>query len=108
MLGNDAFFGDAGNDTATFAASPAPVTVNLTAGTAAGEGADSLAGVENVVGSAFNDDLIGNAAGNVLDGQNGHDRVRGLANHDILLGGSGNDTRGWRQRQRPAGRRGRQ
>ena len=41
-LGNDAYFGDAGVDTATFAASPAGVSASLLAGTAAGEGVDTL------------------------------------------------------------------
>ena len=40
--GNDATGAKSGTDTAWFAASPAAVSVNLTAGTAAGEGADSV------------------------------------------------------------------
>jgi Ca2+-binding RTX toxin-like protein len=90
-LGNDSYRGEAGSDTATFAGSAAAVSVNLIAGTAAGEGADSLLAVENVIGSAFADILTGNAAGNVLDGRNGNDGLRGVGSHDVLLGGNGND-----------------
>ncbi|MEJ2806688.1 M10 family metallopeptidase, partial [Pseudomonas sp. CCNWLW250] len=39
--------------------------------------------IENAVGSAFNDSLIGNALGNVLNG---------LAGKDSMAGGAGNDT----------------
>jgi Ca2+-binding RTX toxin-like protein len=91
--GNDLYNGGIGTDTASFAGSPAPVSVNLTAGTSFGEGADviSLGTVERVVGSRFNDLIVGNALPNVLNGQLGHDRIWGLGGNDSLLGSSGND-----------------
>ena len=90
-IGNDSYSGGPGVDTAHFGGSAAAVNVNLTAGTAAGEGADALAAVENVVGSALNDVIRGNAGANTLQGVNGHDRLFGLAGPDRLIGGNGTD-----------------
>lgn len=45
--------------------------------------------IENAVGSAFDDVLIGNGAANRLDGGAGNDRLVGGAGDDILVGGSG-------------------
>ena len=60
---NDRYDGGTGIDTASFAASPAPVSANLTTGSAFGEGSDALVPgtVENLVGTRFNDLLVGNA-----------------------------------------------
>jgi Ca2+-binding RTX toxin-like protein len=44
---------------------------------------DTLSGIENVTGTAFNDALLGNAGANVLEGGPGN---------DILRGGGGADT----------------
>jgi hypothetical protein len=66
------------------------VTVNLAAGTATG-----LAGIsriENVVGSRFNDTLIGDAANNVLIGLGGNDSLQAGSGRAILIGGDGNST----------------
>ena len=90
--GSDRVFGDAGVDTATFATSLAAVTVDLTVGDATGDGTDALEGVENVVGSAFDDALIGDAASNVLDGGGGADRLEGGDGGDGLSGGPGDDA----------------
>ncbi len=85
--GNDTFGGGVGNDTADYSASAAGVTVNLQAGTGVGGDAqgDALVSIENVIGSAFNDVIIGkaNATVNVFDGG---------AGDDTLTGGLGNDT----------------
>jgi Ca2+-binding RTX toxin-like protein len=91
-LGNDVLSGDAGVDRVTYAFAPAGVAANLTVGTAFGEGADTLAGVENLDGSPFNDNLLGNALANVLRGGNGNDLLRGVDGNDIIDGGNGNDT----------------
>ncbi|KAM3116138.1 PA14 domain-containing protein [Phormidesmis sp. 146-33] len=53
---------------------------------------DSLISIENVVGSALNDTLIGNAGVNQLDGGLGNDRLVGGGGFDQLTGGGGNDT----------------
>jgi Ca2+-binding RTX toxin-like protein len=90
--GDDRYDGGSGLDTATFSLAPAAMTVNLTGGTAAGEGADVLVGVENVVGSGFNDGLTGDAAANVIQGLNGNDTISGRLGNDRYDGGGGSDT----------------
>lgn len=72
--GNDAIDGGAGVVFASFFLSPGPVTVDLAAGTAAGEGTDSLTGIESVTGSGdFGDSLSGDSLGNELIGAGGDD-----------------------------------
>jgi len=90
-FGNDVLAGGTGNDTASFATAfsnnATGVTVDLNLQGAAqntvAAGLDTLTGIENLVGSSYNDTLIGNADANVLEG--------GLGD-DILAGGAGNDT----------------
>lgn len=89
--GNDTFWGMAGIDTVSYAASPAAVVANLTDNTATGDGNDAFIQVDNITGSAFNDRLFGSATANRLDGLGGNDRINGVAGNDLLLGGSGND-----------------
>ncbi len=52
---------------------------------------DDVVGVENVVGSALNDTIIGDDKANRLAGSVGNDILRGDAGDDTLDGGSGND-----------------
>ncbi|MDV3456863.1 M10 family metallopeptidase C-terminal domain-containing protein [Sphingomonas sp. HF-S4] len=76
--GNDVLIGGGGTDTASYADATAGVTVNLgLAGAQAtgGAGSDTLSGIENLTGSAFNDVLIGNAGANRIDGGAGLDTV---------------------------------
>jgi Ca2+-binding RTX toxin-like protein len=83
--GDDAVTGGDGTDTASYAGSAAGVTVDL-AVTAAqatgGAGSDTLATVENLVGSAHNDTLKGDATSNVLTGGAGNDVLNGLGGTD--------------------------
>ncbi|OAP34548.1 hypothetical protein AU381_24800 [Sinorhizobium glycinis] len=92
--GADLLDGGAGIDTASYAASAAAVTVNLTANTASGGDAagDKFAGIENLLGSAFNDLFTGSAAANTLKGGNGNDTLEGRGGADLLDGGAGVDT----------------
>lgn len=53
--------------------------------------ADLRSLIENALGGAGNDLLIGNVASNSLVGRAGHDRIQGGAGNDRLLGGEGND-----------------
>jgi Ca2+-binding RTX toxin-like protein len=85
-LGNDRLNGGAGNDTASYATAAAAVTVNLglsAAQNTGGGGRDTLLGIENLIGSKFNDTLTGNGGANTLTGGAGNDR---------LAGGAGTDT----------------
>lgn len=85
-LGNDTLNGGLGVDTASYVSAGAAVTVSL-ATTAAqntlGAGTDTLSGIENLIGSAFNDTLTGDDNANTLEG--------GLGN-DALTGGLGIDA----------------
>ena len=90
-LGDDIINGGADNDTASFATafsnSATGVTVDLNLQGAAqntvAAGNDTLSGIENLIGSQYNDTLIGDAGNNVIEG--------GLGN-DTLVGGLGIDT----------------
>jgi Ca2+-binding RTX toxin-like protein len=84
--GDDTLIGGAGNDTASYSDATGGVTVNLTVAVAqatGGSGSDTLSGIENLVGSAFDDVLTGDAGANNLNGG---------AGNDTLDGGAGNDT----------------
>ena len=71
-----------------FVSSPALVTVSLQAGTASGDGSDTLAGFEGVLGSTFADDITGsNGDERELNGGDGGDTVNGLDGNDSLEGG---------------------
>lgn len=99
-LGNDHFFGGNGDDVinggedydeVNYSDSKNPMTVNLTLGTAIGEGNDTLISIEYVLGSAFNDTLIGGAAFNSLEGADGNDFLKGGDGGNGLYGGVGDD-----------------
>lgn len=90
--GNDRLTGGTGNDTADYAAAASAVTVNLSTGSATGEGTDVLNTVENITGSPYNDILTGNIAANVLKGLGGNDTLNSLGGNDKLYGGAGDDT----------------
>jgi Ca2+-binding RTX toxin-like protein len=53
---------------------------------------DTILNVENVIGTAFADNLIGDNNDNVLEGRNGNDGILANGGNDIVLGGSGADT----------------
>ena len=86
--------GGAGSDTASYAASPSGVTINLTAATASGGDAagDILVDIENLEGSLFADTLTGDANANTLVGLAGADTLSGLGGDDRLDGGTGADS----------------
>jgi Ca2+-binding RTX toxin-like protein len=91
--GNDSLSGGAGIDTITYATATAAVTVNLSTGRATGgSGNDTLAGIENLVGSAFNDMLTSSAGNNVITAGAGNDIIFGSAGFDEFDGGAGLDT----------------
>ena len=95
--GNDALAGGAGVDTVDYSgATGTGVTVDL--GDAAAqfvsntEGSDTLSGVENAIGSNFDDSITGDAAQNSLAGGEGDDTLSGVTGADTLFGGGGADT----------------
>lgn len=92
--GDDLLDGGEDIDTADYSADTAGVTVDLTAGEAHGDdtGEDELVAIENVIGGAGNDTLIGNDEANRLVGGAGDDLLNGGAGDDVLLGGTGDDV----------------
>ncbi|WLI47562.1 retention module-containing protein [Pseudomonas beijingensis] len=93
--GNDLLDGGSGNDTASYAHATSAVTVNLgllAAQNTLGAGTDTLAGIENLVGSNFNDTLTGDGASNRINGGLGNDVLNGAGGDDMLIGGLGNNT----------------
>lgn len=90
--GNDLAVGGAGVDTVFFSESQSGVTVSLLAGTASGEGSDSLSGFESVVGSPRVDLITGDDGPNTLFGLARDDTLDGGAGTDALDGGNGTDS----------------
>lgn len=94
-LGNDTLTGGDGLDTADYSGAGAAVTIRLALASAqntGGAGFDSLSGIENVVGSFFNDNLQGDDGANTLTGGDGDDALLGGLGDDFLIGGLGTDT----------------
>ena len=94
--GGDLLVGGNGMDRASYADSPAGVTVNLFTGAAGGGHAagDRLWGIEGLIGSPVADTLTGDAGDNSLDGGPGDDALAGGRGHDAFAfaPASGADT----------------
>lgn len=102
--GNDTFHGDTGLDVIDYSKSGAAVNVNLGTGALSGGDAtgDSLgSGVDGVIGSGYNDSLVGfdhqgtspaDTYTNVFRGMGGNDTIRGLGGDDSLYGGADDDS----------------
>ncbi|MCK0171600.1 hypothetical protein MWU53_11070 [Aliiroseovarius sp. S1123] len=90
--GADLFDGSAGVDMVDMRANTSGATVDLVAGTGAGSMVgDQFISIENLVGTEFDDLLVGNDADNRLVGRNGADILTGGGGDDRLLGGVGAD-----------------
>lgn len=92
-LGADVLDGGAGSDTVNYLTAISGVKVDLynrqgTGGEAAG---DTFISIENVYGSLFNDEIIGDNGDNRIHGDVGDDNIRGGMGNDSLWGGAGND-----------------
>ncbi len=82
-------------DRVVYADAPGPVTVDLSAGTASGQGDDTIAvpGYSGgIVGSAHDDVLTGTHGPDLIDGGAGDDRIRALGGDDELGPGEGDDV----------------
>jgi Ca2+-binding RTX toxin-like protein len=84
--GSDLLIGLGTNDTALYASDPAGVVVDLPNSSAIDGtgGIDTLVGIENVTGSAFNDSLTGDDLANALQGGAGNDTLTGNAGADVF------------------------
>ena len=101
--GGDVIDGGGGLDYLDYSGSDAAVNVNLEAGTATGGHADgdSFTGMDGILGSSYDDILIGfDAEGgsggsyytNIIYGNGGDDYIDGRDGTDYLYGGDGDDT----------------
>ena len=101
--GNDVLWGGAdgdtidggeGIDTAVYTASNAGVYADISINLYFGGHAtgDTLTGIENLIGSSYDDVLVGYTGSNVLTGAAGNDALFGAYDDDTLLGGKDNDT----------------
>jgi Ca2+-binding RTX toxin-like protein len=92
--GDDTIRGGPGSDTVSYSASSwAAVTVDLAKKVATGGlGRDTLASIENVIGTRRADTLRGSAKANILKGAGGDDLLAGRGGRDALQGGGGSDT----------------
>ena len=98
--GRDELLGRAGADTVDYADAPGPIRIILGGKNPPGAGntpadgwgsRDRLRSIENVVGSAWDDFILGSIGPNLLDGGAGNDVINGLPGDDRLIGGPGDD-----------------
>ena len=111
--GGDIYIGDEGTDTVTYDGHTTPVVADIDGNFddgSAGEGDNIGVTIENIIGGAANDLLIGNGPGangqtgnNTLSGEGGDDELRGGLGNDSLNGGAGEDTVDYSQDARTAG-----
>jgi Ca2+-binding RTX toxin-like protein len=98
-LGDDVLRGggdsSGAGDTVSYEFDTGPVQVNLATLSGTGEGADTLFGFRNVIGTPFSDSLTGDAAPNSIEGRGGDDTLNvsdGIGGNDTADGGTGTDT----------------
>lgn len=83
--GNDVIVGGSGNDLADYQRATAAVVVNLNTGsTSGGAGIDSLSGIEQVRGSAFNDQFIDSNGNETFTGGQGADSFTITGGTDVI------------------------
>jgi len=90
--GDDMIYGGSGSDTVSYEFTAGPVIVDLAATAAVSlAGYDRIFGVENIIGSDFDDDLYGDENANIISGGGGIDYLFGRFGDDILMGGDDTD-----------------
>jgi Ca2+-binding RTX toxin-like protein len=82
--GDDTLDGGPGVDTLDYSAETGPVNVNMGTGISVGEGTDTLASIEIVIGSAGNDMLTGGSGDDIFDGALGDDTIDGAGGSDTV------------------------
>ncbi len=89
---DDLLDGGDGTDAVTFAQRGTPVGVDLAARTAGGDGErDALVSIEDAVGGAGADTLLGDGLANTLAGGGGNDHMAAGGGDDVLYGRAGID-----------------
>ncbi len=95
QAGNDNFLDRHSHSLADYQSSIGAVTVNLVTSEAPDDGfgsQDRMRGVTNIIGSQFNDALVGDYRLNRMNGLAGDDFLSGNRGNDTLNGGVGADT----------------
>lgn len=92
--GDDVYDGGAGFDHVSYPLVLGGVSVDLAVEgpQQTGDGEDSFAAVEGVIGSSFDDTILGTEAANVIKAGGGDDTVDGRGGDDLLSGSTGTDT----------------
>lgn len=90
--GDQTITGGTGFDTLDYSFATSGIDANLSTHLVTGYGNSTVSGVENVIGSIFDDVLTGDKGANELYGSAGNDILRGKSGADTLFGGDGNDT----------------
>jgi Ca2+-binding RTX toxin-like protein len=91
--GADQMNGGNGIDTVSYANSAVGVIVAMGGLSIGGDAlGDTMTGIEQVMGSGFNDVITGDSNANTLWGLAGDDILTGGLGADVLKGGAGNDT----------------
>ncbi|WP_395645058.1 FG-GAP-like repeat-containing protein [Terricaulis sp.] len=83
---SNAYAGGAGYDTIDYTNANGGVTINLATGTATGVvgGADTLSGFEAIIGSLYNDTIVGDDGDNYIQINGGSDNIDGGAGVDTV------------------------
>lgn len=94
--GDDAFYGEGGADTLSYALAEGAVNIDLglegIAQNTGGAGSDAIYSIEGVIGSDYSDTLTGSDYSNVILGGSGNDTIYGVGGNDTLNGGAGDDS----------------
>ncbi len=91
--GNNEVTGGDGIDTAAYFNTTSSVVASLLTNlSTSNEGTDTLSSIENLVGSQFDDTLIGDSNANFISGSGGNDSINGGEGKDLIHGGAGNDV----------------
>jgi Ca2+-binding RTX toxin-like protein len=83
--GNDVMTGGAGVNVMSFSGARSKMNVSLQDGTASGEGEDTFSEMNVVIGSYFDDTLIGDDGDNAFQPLDGDDIVEGAAGRDVTV-----------------------
>ena len=89
--GSNTIDGGGGFNAVSFEAAVSPVVVNLATGVVTGGSATTLSHVQAVLGSDFNDVLIGGGGDDILRGMDGDDVFLGSEGNDVMSGDGGQD-----------------
>ncbi|WP_419756917.1 putative Ig domain-containing protein [Anabaena sp. FACHB-595] len=91
--GADILNGGAGFDTASYTSATSAISINLVTQVSTGDAADDVfQSIEQIVGSRYDDTLIGDEDNNEFDGGEGNDFISGGAGDDRLSPGWGDDV----------------